>query len=49
VNGVTAVVSPIDEDTLTLTLPNVNPGPAVIVLTNNDGTTYSGAYLLTIQ
>ncbi len=49
VNGLTAAVSLVDENTLTLSIPNISAGPAVIVLTNSDGTTYTGAYLLTIQ
>lgn len=38
-----------DEDTLTLTIPSVGPGRATIVLTNNDGTSYTDVGLLTIQ
>jgi hypothetical protein len=49
VNGLAAAVSFTDENTLSLTIPGASPGPAVIVLTNSDGTTYTAAYLLTIQ
>jgi hypothetical protein len=49
VNGLAAAVSFTDENTLSLTIPGASAGPAVIVLTNSDGTTYTAAYLLTIQ
>jgi len=49
VGGQTAAVSVTDENTLSLTVPNLSSGPATIVLTNSDGTTYSASGLLTIQ
>ena len=49
VNGVAAAVTLVDENTLTLTIPSVASGPAAIVLTNSDETTYTASYLLTIQ
>jgi hypothetical protein len=49
VNGLAAAVSFTDENTLSLTIPGASAGLAVIVLTNSDGTTYTAAYLLTIQ
>lgn len=49
VGGEAAVVSLTDENTLMLTVPNLGSGPATIVLTNSDGTTYTAAGLLTIQ
>jgi hypothetical protein len=49
VNGLAAAVSFTDENTLSLTIPGASAGPAVIVLTNSDGTTYTAATLLTVQ
>ena len=49
VGGQTAAVSVTDENTLTLTVPALGSGPANIVLTNSDATTYTGVGLLTIQ
>jgi hypothetical protein len=47
--GQAAVVSLTDENTFTLTVPNINSGPATIVLTNSDGISYSAPGLLTVQ
>jgi hypothetical protein len=49
VGGPAATVSVTDQNTLTLTIPNLNPGPATIILTNSDGTTYTAVGLLTVQ
>jgi hypothetical protein len=49
VGGQAAAVTVSDENTLTLTVPNINSGPAAIVLTNSDGTSYTVVGLLTIQ
>jgi hypothetical protein len=49
VDGQAASLTLVDENTLTLTLPSLPAGPATIVLTNGDGTTYSEPTLLTIQ
>jgi hypothetical protein len=49
VGGQVATVTLTDQNTLSLTVPNIGPGPAAIVLTNSDGTTYTAVGLLTIQ
>ncbi|HTU35312.1 MAG TPA: IPT/TIG domain-containing protein [Candidatus Acidoferrum sp.] len=49
VGGEAASVNVSDENTLTLTIPNISSGPASIVLTNADGTSYTGLGLLTVQ
>jgi hypothetical protein len=49
VNGLPAAVSFTDQNTLMLSIPNLGPGPAVIELTNGDGTACTGTCLLTIQ
>jgi hypothetical protein len=48
VGGVAAPVSFVDQDTITLTIPSVNSGPADIVLKDSDGTTYTLENALTI-
>jgi hypothetical protein len=47
--GQSAVVAVSDENTLTVTVPSLNPGPASIALKNGDGQTYTAVGLLTIQ
>jgi hypothetical protein len=49
VGGQAAAVTVTDENTLTLTVPSLGSGPAAIVLTNSDGTSYMAVGLLTIQ
>jgi hypothetical protein len=49
VGGQPATVSVTDENTLTLTVPNINSGPATITLTNSGGISYSATGLLTVQ
>ena len=49
VGGQAAIVTFVDENTLTLTVPSLPAGPATIVLTKGDGTSYSEPALLTIQ
>jgi len=49
VGGQAAAVSVADENTLTIIVPNLSSGPATIILTNSDGTTYGAAGLLNIQ
>jgi hypothetical protein len=41
IGGQSAAVNFTDENTLTITIPNVPPGPTDIVLTNSDGTAYT--------
>jgi hypothetical protein len=49
VNGQAANVTFVDENTLNLTVPSLPAGPATIVLTKADGTSYSEPALLTIE
>jgi len=49
IGGLTASISFTDENTITLTVPSVPPGPANIVLTNSDGTTYTLQNAITIN
>lgn len=49
IGGLNASISFTDENTITLTLPGVPSGPANIVLTNSDGTTYTLQSAITIN
>ena len=49
VGGQAATVRFIDQNTLTLTVPSVSPGPSDIVLSNGNGTTYTLENGLTVQ
>lgn len=48
VGGQAASVALVDPNTLTITLPALSVGPATIILSNNDGQTYTATGLLTI-
>lgn len=41
VGGLAAAVSFIDENTLTITVPQAGPGPVVVTLSNSDGVSYT--------
>ncbi|HEY2461953.1 MAG TPA: IPT/TIG domain-containing protein [Candidatus Acidoferrum sp.] len=49
VGGEVGQVTLVDQNTLTLTIPTIAAGPAAIVLTKGDGTSYTALGLLTIQ
>lgn len=49
VGGVAAITTPVDANTMTLTVPVLSAGPSTIVLSNSDGQTYRAAGLLKIQ
>lgn len=49
VGGHAATVSFVDQNTLTLTVPSVAPGPSDVVLSNSNGTTYTLENGLMIQ